>query len=172
MHPRSPEAHSVFRTGALLLCQPSEMVRVAGVAAWWPCASTLLGSEPGRLLLTLHPENGCQGWTRTNTVRFNKPSCYFDTTWQFEIGAAGKTRTCIGSFRRRMPLYLGHGSIGKWSARQDLHLRSLGPKPSALAATLRAGKWRIRRGSHPQPSRRQRVAPLIELRIRNGGRCW
>src|ERR1017187_10871710 len=115
---------------------------------------------------------GCQGWTRTNTVRFNKPSCYFDTTWQWEIGAAGKTRTCIGSFRRRMPLYLGHGSIGKWSARQDLHLRSLGPKPSALAATLRAGKWRIRRGSHPQPSRRQRVAPLIELRIRNGGGCW
>ena len=31
MHPRSPEAHSVFGTGALLLCQPSEMVRV-GVA--------------------------------------------------------------------------------------------------------------------------------------------
>jgi hypothetical protein len=26
---------------------------------------------------------GCQGWTRTNTVRFNKPSCYFDTTWQW-----------------------------------------------------------------------------------------
>ena len=24
MHPRSPEAHSVFGTGALLLCQPSE----------------------------------------------------------------------------------------------------------------------------------------------------
>ena len=32
----------------------------------------------------------------------------------------------------------GHGSIWKWSARQELHLRSLGPKPSALAATLRA----------------------------------
>src|SRR5882672_5143784 len=29
MHPRSPEAHSVFGTGALLLCQPSAMVRVA-----------------------------------------------------------------------------------------------------------------------------------------------
>ena len=68
-------------------------------------------------------------------------------------------------------VYFGHGSIGKWSARQDLHLRSLGPKPSALAATLRAGKWRIRRDSHPQPSRRQRVAPLIELRIRNGCRA-
>src|SRR6266567_3816217 len=32
LHPRSPEAHSVFGTGALLLCQPSEMVRVAGLA--------------------------------------------------------------------------------------------------------------------------------------------
>src|SRR6267142_2795265 len=40
-------------------------------------------SERGRLLLTLHPEIGCQGWTRTNTVRFNKPSCYFDTTCQW-----------------------------------------------------------------------------------------
>jgi hypothetical protein len=40
-------------------------------------------SEQGSLLLTLHPEIGCQGWTRTNTVRFNKPSCYFDTTWQW-----------------------------------------------------------------------------------------
>ena len=29
------------------------------------------------------PMIGCQGWTRTNTVRFNKPSCYFDTTWQW-----------------------------------------------------------------------------------------
>src|SRR5207237_3111584 len=28
--------------------------------------------------------------------------------------------------------------LGNWSARQDLHLRSLGPRPSALAATLRA----------------------------------
>ena len=68
------------------------------------------GSEPGRLLLTLHPEIGCQGWTRTNTVRFNKPSCYFDTTWQFEIGAAGRTSTCIVPFRRRMPHVFDHGS--------------------------------------------------------------
>ena len=58
----------------------------------------------------LSTKTGCQGWTRTNTARLNRPPCYFDTTWQFEIGAAGKTRTCIGSFRRRMPLYLGHGS--------------------------------------------------------------
>jgi hypothetical protein len=25
---------------------------------------------------------GCQGWTRTNTERLNRPPCYFDTTWQ------------------------------------------------------------------------------------------
>ena len=31
-HLRSPEALSVFRTGALLLCQPSEMVRVGRIA--------------------------------------------------------------------------------------------------------------------------------------------
>src|SRR6266516_4684316 len=95
-------------------------------------------SERGRLLLTLHPEIGCQGWTRTNTERLNRPPCYFDTTWQLGIGAAGRICTCMGSFRRRMPRRFGHGSIWKWSARQELHLRSLGPKPSALAAPLRA----------------------------------
>src|SRR5713101_7305721 len=82
-------------------------------------------------------------------------------------GAAGRTPTCMVPFRRRMPHLFGHGSISNWSARQDLHLRSLGPKPSALAATLRAN-WRTRRELHPQPSRRQRGALLIELRVRNG----
>ena len=67
-------------------------------------------SERGRLLLTLHPEIGCQGWTRTNTERLNRPPCYFDTTWQFEIGAAGRTPTCIIPFRRRMPDIFDHGS--------------------------------------------------------------
>src|SRR5438552_18767386 len=48
------------------------------------CTCDLLVPNPDASgLLTLHPENGCQGWTRTNTVRFNKPSCYFDTTWQW-----------------------------------------------------------------------------------------
>ena len=31
-----------------------------------------------------------------------------------------------------MPDVFDHGSIRNWSARQDLHLRSLGPRPSAL----------------------------------------
>src|SRR6266566_7625081 len=48
------------------------------------CTCDLLVPNPDASgLLTLHPEIGCQGWTRTNTVRFNKPSCYFDTTWQW-----------------------------------------------------------------------------------------
>ena len=38
-----------------------------------------------------------------------------------------------------MPRLFGHGSTRKWSARQELHLRSLGPKPRMLLATLRAG---------------------------------
>ena len=81
-------------------------------------------------------------------------------------GAAGRISTCIVPLRRRTPDVFDHGSTVKWSARQELHLRSLGPKPSALAATLRAEEWRTRRDLHPQPSRRQRVAPLIELRVR------
>ena len=32
--------------------------------------------------------------------------------------------------------------------------------------------WRTRRGLHPQPSRRQRGALLIELRVQNGGKRW
>ena len=67
-------------------------------------------SEQGRLLLTLHPEIGCQGWTRTNTERLNRPPCYFDTTWQWSIGAAGRTSTCIVPLRRRMPDVFDHGS--------------------------------------------------------------
>jgi hypothetical protein len=46
-------------------------------------------------------------------------------------GAAGRSRTCIGPFRRRMPR-LVRPRQRKWSARQELHLRSLGPKPRML----------------------------------------
>ena len=36
---------------------------------------------------------------------------------------------------------------------------------SGILETRPGGEWRIRRDLHPQPSRRQRVAPLVELRI-------
>ena len=83
MHPRSPEARSVFGTGALLLCQPSE-AKVTSVECRVTRNRSILCILMGRVsLVTRHVslESGCQGWTRTNTVRFNKPSCYFDTTW-------------------------------------------------------------------------------------------
>jgi hypothetical protein len=85
-------------------------------------------------------------------------------------GAAGRISTCIVPLRRRRPDVFDHGSVVNWSARQEwasralrdgcpklrcslsrtvMHLRSLGPKPSALAATLRAEKRRTRRDLHP-----------------------
>lgn len=47
-------------------------------------------------------------------------------------GAAGRIPTCMSPLRRRMPDVFDHGSTVKWSERQDLHLRSPGPKPSVL----------------------------------------
>jgi hypothetical protein len=92
-------------------------------------------------------------------------------------------------------MYSATAAIENWSARQDLHLRSLGSRPSMLllhhtlsrpdglrksgrencgrlhpgnSSAVRIEKWRTRRELHPQPSRRQRGALLIELRVRNG----
>ena len=139
---------------------------------------------PHSTLRTSHSD-GCQGWTRTNTERLNRPPCYFDTTWQWLIGAAGRSCTCIGSFRRRMPrlfrprqrkswiaglvdcwihgeklknpiIHSSTNPFRKWSARQDLHLRSLGPKPSVLLlhyALLApaSSRCRSRRNARLQP---------------------
>ena len=40
------------------------------------------GSKPGRLLLTIHPEKWLPDLDSHQDKRFNRPSCYFDTTWQ------------------------------------------------------------------------------------------
>lgn len=37
---------------------------------------------------------GCQGWTRTNTERLNRPPCYFDTTWQWRCRQDGLPESC------------------------------------------------------------------------------
>jgi len=62
----------------------------------------------------------------------------------------------------------GHRGNAPTSAAPILFSRQVQPAYICLPSAKRSG-WR---GLHPQPSRRQRVAPLIELRIRNGGRCW
>ena len=66
------------------------MVRVAGVAPWWPCASTLLVPNwwpraNARLLLTLHPEKWLPDLDSHQDKRLNRPPCYFDTTWQMAL---------------------------------------------------------------------------------------
>src|SRR6266853_1192049 len=106
-------------------------------------------SEQDRLLLTLHPEIGCQGWTRTNTERLNRPPCYFDTTWQSLIGTAGRICTCIGSFRRRTPRLFRPRQHVKWSEQQDFHLRPPGPRPGALKTELRSEKMADPKGLAP-----------------------
>jgi hypothetical protein len=114
------------------------------------------------------------------------PSC----SSRAKTGAADRILTCIVPFRRRMPDVFDHGSNLKWSERQDWtsqvlqsvspdetfasrkanHLRPRGPKPRALKTELRSILADPKgvapsRESHPQPSRRQRGALLIELRI-------
>src|SRR6266496_3847764 len=126
-------------------------------------------SEQGRLLLTLHPENGCQTWTRTKTSGLTGRRATLTLPGN---GAADRIPTCIVPFRRRMPHVFDHGSNLKLvgmagfppaaSRSQGACARPLGALKTELHSE---NKWRTRRDLHPQPSRRQRVAPLIELRV-------
>ena len=67
-----------------------------------------------------------------------------DTTWQWLIGAAGRTCTCISSFRRRTPRLFRPRQHMKWSEQQDFHLRPPGPKPGALNTELCSEKHEAR----------------------------
>src|SRR6266545_2147659 len=69
----------VFETGAASLYLPA----FQKWSGWQELHLRPPRSEQGRLLLTLHPEIGCQSWTRTNIARLIRPACYFDTTWQW-----------------------------------------------------------------------------------------
>src|SRR5690242_6503088 len=64
--------------------------------------------------------------------------------WTESVDTECQKREAKGRFQAIHRIHLSirsaiHESALKWSARQELHLRSLGPKPSMLAATLRAG---------------------------------
>ena len=61
-------------------------------------------------LLTLHSEKWLPDLDSHQDKRLNRPPCYFDTTWQWLIGAAGRTSTCIVPLRRLMPDVFDHGS--------------------------------------------------------------
>src|SRR5215510_13504426 len=93
--------------------------------------------------ICLPSKNGCRTWTRTKTSGLTGRRATFTLSGN---GAAGRIPTCIVPFRRRMPRVFDHGSNLKWSARQDLHLRSLDPEPSMLllhyALVAPANGWR------------------------------
>ena len=112
--PTSGLSRSCFRDRCSQLvsgCLP-EMVRVAGLAPWWPCASTLLLPRPwpranARRLLTAHPGIGCQTWTRTKTNGLTDRRATLTPPGN---GAADRIPTCMVPFRRRMPHVFSHGS--------------------------------------------------------------
>src|SRR3989442_6913441 len=72
------------------------------------CTCDLLVPNPDASgLLTLHPENGCQTWTRTKTSGLTGRRATLTLPGN---GAADRIPTCIVPFRRRMPHVFDHGS--------------------------------------------------------------
>ena len=126
-----------YQANALLLSYGTVLIwRKASVSRRPPHERILFSRQVQPAYICLPSKIGCQGWTRTNTVRFNKPSCYFDTTWQLAPPAGFPP----ASFRLEVGclIYSTTAALQNWSAWQDLHLRSPGPKPGALAAALHA----------------------------------
>src|SRR5580765_7652123 len=163
--PTSARADPVFKTGAASLYL-SAFQKWSG---WQALHLRPPRSEQGRLLLTLHPENGCQTWTRTKTSGLTGRRATLTPPGN---GAAGRIPTCIVPFRRRMPHVFDHGSKFEIGRNGRISTCDL-PVPRCLRTATRRSKdlatfgkkWRTGRDLHPQPSRRQRVAPLIELRV-------
>ena len=118
------------------ICLPSvKCSGWVGLALGRQGAGSLCSSSAAYYTSHFTLEIGCQTWTRTKTSGLTGRRATLTPSGN---GAAGRTSTCIVPLRRWMPDVFDHGSMGNWSARQDLHLRSPGPKPGALAATLRA----------------------------------
>ena len=94
---------------------------------WWPRANA-------RLLLTLHPEIGCQTWTRTKTSGLTGRRATLTLPGN---GAAGRIPTCIVPFRRRMPHVFGHGSNLKLVSAAGLAPAVSRAQTERVAPTLR-----------------------------------
>src|SRR5205823_14976967 len=101
--PTSARADPDFKTGAASLYLPA----FQKWSGWRELHSRPPPSEGGRLLLTLHPEIGCQTWTRTKTSGLTGRRATLTPPGN---GAAGRSSTCIVPLRRRMPHVFGHGS--------------------------------------------------------------
>src|SRR5437588_13004492 len=135
--PTSGLSRSCFRDRCSQLvsaCLP-EMVRAAGLA---PASSSFRGGWPhanARLLLTLHPEIGCQTWTRTKTSGLTDRRATLTPPGN---GAAGRTSTCIVPLRRRMPHVFGHSSNLKLVSAAGFAPAVTRSKAGHVAATPRA----------------------------------
>ena len=96
------------------------------------------------------------------SIRLGAECLVCSATAAFENGQRGRSCTCDPSVPSRGCCYYttrwvpADLSAGVW----------FGGDEAADSLTAPRGRWRTRRDLHPQPSRRQRVAPLIELRVR------
>ena len=95
-------ADPVFRTGAASLYLPA--FRKLVLAEGISPSSPMLEASRSMIELREQLETGCPGWSRTSTSPLNK----------------------------RVDYYYPTGQCKKWSAWQELHLRSLRPKRSML----------------------------------------
>ena len=107
MHPRSRAGSLGFRDRGITTLPTIRNGQGGGTCTcvlllprWWPRANA-------RLLLTLHPEIGCQSWTRTKTNGLTKRRATLTPPGK---GAAGRTSTCIVPLGRRVPHVFGHSS--------------------------------------------------------------
>ena len=157
-------------------------------------------SEGVRLLLTLHPEIGCQTWTRTKTSGLTGRRATLTPPGN---GAAGRSSTCIVPLRRRMPHVFGHSSNLKLVSAAGFAPAVTRSQAGHVAATPRAvrpGVLGAHQGlcfmgmagpTHLEPVSRGKNRKLadskgvtpsafpqttgcsaIELRVQNGGKCW
>ena len=101
--PTSARADPVFKTGAASLYLPA----FQKWSGWRELHSRPPPSEGGRLLLTLHPEIGCQTWTCTKTSGLTGRRATLTPPGN---GAADRSSTCIVPLRKRTPHVFGHGS--------------------------------------------------------------
>src|SRR5512139_169508 len=96
------------------------------------------------------------------SIRLGDECLVCSATAALENGQRGRSCTCDPSVPSRVCCYYttrwvpADFSAGVW----------FGGDEAADSLTAPRGRWRTRRDLHPQPSRRQRVAPLIELRVR------
>ena len=122
-------------------------------------------SEQGRLLLTLHPENGCQTWTRTKTSGLTGRRATLTLPGN---GAADRIPTCIVPFRRRVPHVFDHGSNLKLVGMVPPRGTTPGPKPGALKTELRSEKMADPKGLAPiRPDLKGRLRELLCIHGQN-----